>query len=113
MSFKDFNDEGPGTFGWDYVLGANTTGLFPDETHYELEGDLLTEVTYSHTGGGKLEASSYGFCCTVTNISPITGTPSGEQWLTFEQDGSKFKATLNKKFKQSKECYVVDVVEIG
>ena len=33
MSFRDFNDDGPGTFAWDYVLGHNTTGLFPDETH--------------------------------------------------------------------------------
>ena len=24
MSFKDFNDEGPGTFAWDYVLCGNT-----------------------------------------------------------------------------------------
>jgi len=55
MSFKDFNDEGPGTFGWDYVLGGNTTGLFPDETYVELDGDTVTEVTYSHTGGGKYE----------------------------------------------------------
>ena len=113
MSFKDFNDEGPGTFAWDFVLGTNTTGMFPDETHYELEGDLLTEVTYSHTGGGKLEATSYGFCCTVTNISPLTGPSGGEQWITFEQDGCKFKGTLNKNFKQSKDCYVIDVVEIG
>ena len=55
MSFKDFNDEGPGTFGWDFVLGGNTTGLFPDETYIEVDGDTVTEVTYSHTGGGKYE----------------------------------------------------------
>ena len=56
MSFKDFNDEGPGTFGWDYVLGGNTTGLFPEETVTEVDGDTVTEVTYAHTGGGKYEA---------------------------------------------------------
>ena len=55
MSFKDFNDEGPGTLGWDYVLGGNTTGLFPDETRIEVDGDTVTEVTYAHTGGGKYE----------------------------------------------------------
>ena len=55
MNFKDFNDEGPGTFGWDYVLGGNTTGLFPDETRYEVDSDTVTEVTYTHTGGGKYE----------------------------------------------------------
>ena len=37
MSFKNFNDEGPGTFSWDYVLGGNTTGLFPEETHWVLQ----------------------------------------------------------------------------
>ena len=49
MSFRDFNDEGPGTFGWDFVLGGNTTGLFPDETFTEVDGDTVTEVTYTHT----------------------------------------------------------------
>jgi hypothetical protein len=42
MSFRDFNDEGPGTFEWDYVLGGNTTGLFPEETHYEIDGAPIT-----------------------------------------------------------------------
>ena len=44
MSFKDFNDEGPGTFAWDYVLGGNTTGLFPDEIRYEEDDGELKEV---------------------------------------------------------------------
>ena len=56
MSFRDFNDEGPGTFGWDFVLGGNTTGLFPEETVTEVDGDTVTEITYAHTGGGKYEA---------------------------------------------------------
>ena len=59
MSFQDFNDEGPGTFEWDFVLGGNTTGMFPDETHYVLEGDQLTEVTFTHKGGGTMEPSLY------------------------------------------------------
>ena len=57
MTFKDFNDEGPGTFEWDFVLGGNTTGLFPDETYTEVDGVTVTQVTYSHTGGGKYEPS--------------------------------------------------------
>ena len=57
MTFKVVNDEGPGTFEWDFVLGGNTTGLFPDETYTEVDGDTVTQVTYSHTGGGKYEPS--------------------------------------------------------
>ena len=37
------------------MLGGNTTGLFPDETFTEVDGDTVTEVTYTHTGGGKYE----------------------------------------------------------
>ena len=55
MSFKEFNSEGPGTFGWDYVIGGNTTGLFPEETYYEVDDDKVTKVTLAHTGGGKYE----------------------------------------------------------
>lgn len=112
MSFRDFNEEGPGTFSWDYVLGHNTTGLFPDETHYVLEGDQLTEVTYTHKGGGTMEPSLYGLTYTVNNISAIQTPLLGQPWFTFEQDGCKFKATLNKKYKQNKDCYVVDLTEI-
>lgn len=112
MSFKDFNDEGPGTFEWDYVLGGNTTGLFPEETHYVLEGNQLTEVTFAHQGGGKLGPSEYGLTYTVDNISPIETPIFGQPWFIFEQGGSKFKATLNKKYKQNQGCYVVDLSEI-
>ena len=42
-------------FGWDYVIGGNTTGFFPDETFTEVDGDTVTEVTYTHTGGGRYE----------------------------------------------------------
>lgn len=112
MSFRDFNDEGPGTFEWDFVLGGNTTGIFPDETHYVLEGNRLTEVTFTHTGGGTLTPSVYGETYIVDNISPIQKPLFSEQWFTFEQDGCKFKATLNKKYKQSKGCLVVDLEEV-
>ena len=54
MSFKDFNDEGPGTFEWSFVLGGNTTGMFPDETHNVLDGDQLKDVTFTHRGGALL-----------------------------------------------------------
>ena len=111
MSFKDFNDEGPGTFSWDYVLGGNTTGLFPEETHYVLEGDKLTEVTFAHTGGGRLEASQYGQSFVVENISPVTTDAKGNQVFSFDQGGFTYKATVNKKFKAKGGALVVDVEE--
>ena len=112
MSFRDFNEDGPGTVEWDIVMGHNTTGLFPDETHYVLEGDQLTEVTFTHNGGGSMEPSLYGLTYTVDNISAMQSPLMGQPWFTFEQGGCKFKATLNKKYKQSKACYVVDVEQI-
>ena len=112
MSFRDFDQEGPGTFEWDFVLGGNTTGLFPEETHYVLEGNQLTEVTFIHKGGGSLEPSEYGETYTVENISPIESPLFGQPWFTFEQGGNRFKATLNKKYKQRRSRYVVDLTEI-
>lgn len=112
MSFKEFNDEGPGTFEWDFVLGGNTTGLFPEETHYVLEGNQLTEVIFTHKGGGSLEPSGYGETYTVENISSIEHPLFGQPWFTFEQGESKFKATLNKNYKQHRDCYVIDLTEI-
>ena len=111
MSFRDFNEDGPGTVEWDIVMGQNTTGMFSDETHYVLEGDQLTDVTFSHAGGGALEPSIYGLTYTVENISPVHKGIS-KDWFTFEQDGCRFKATLNKRYKQSKDCYVVDIEEV-
>jgi hypothetical protein len=111
MSFRDFNEDGPGTVEWDVVMGHNTTGLFPDETHYVLEGDQLTEVTFTHAGGGSLEPSLYGLCYTVENISPVHKGVSRD-WFTFEQDGIKYKAMTCKNFKQSKKCYIVDIEQI-
>lgn len=112
MSFRDFNDEGPGTFSWDYVLGGNTTGLFPEETHYVLEGSTLTEVTFTHTGGGAFRATESGPSFEVENISPVGTDANGDQVFTFEQDGTTFKATVNKKYKHSDGALVVDVVEL-
>lgn len=111
MSFRDFNEDGPGTVEWDVVMGHNTTGLFSDETHYVLEDDQLTEVTFTHTGGGTMEPSLYGLTYTIENISQVHKGVS-KDWFTFEQDGCKFKATLNKKYKQRKDCLVVDVEQI-
>lgn len=110
MSFRDFNDEGPGTFEWDYVLGGNTTGLFPEESHYEVDGNTLLEVTLVHTGGGSYDVV-YGDSWNITNISEIRKSTSGD-WFTFEQDGVKYKALINRKYKQSNGCYVVDLTEL-
>ena len=59
MSFRDFNDEGPGTFEWDFVLGGNTTGLFPEETQ-----------KYSHS---------------TRAAAPCPGIPSCNQHKTYMQ----------------------------
>jgi len=112
MSFKDFDDEGPGTFEWDYVLGGDSTGLFPEEVHYVLEDDQLTEVTFAHKGGGKYEPTVFGLTYTVDNISSIQKPIFGQPWFTFEQEGCRFKATLNKKYRQRSNFYIIDIVEI-
>ena len=111
MSFRDFNEDGPGTVEWDIVMGQNTTGQFQDETHYVLEGDQLTEVTFTHVGGGSLAPSEYGAAYEVKNISEIQKPLFGDQWLTFEQDGVTYKATVNKRFKAEKGCLVLDIEE--
>ena len=85
MSFRDFNDEGPGTFEWDYVLGGNTTGLFPDKKYYEVDGDTLLELIFRHTGGNKYEPI-YGDCWSITDISSVHKDADGD-WLTFRQNG--------------------------
>ena len=105
MSFRDFNDDGPGTFEWDYVLGHNTTGLFPDETHYYIDGDVLEEVIFSYTGGESWE-TMIGDCW---NISNICRTTNG---LTFEQDGIKYKAIPSMKFRSRNGLTVYDVFEV-
>lgn len=109
MSFKDFNDEGPGTFGWDYVLGGNTTGLFPEETHYEVDGNTLSEVIFRHTGGNKYEAV-YGDSWTISNVSPVH-YGSGGEWFTFEESGRTFRATVNSGISRQTGTQIVDLVE--
>lgn len=113
MSFKDFNEEGPGTFSWDYVLGGNTTGLFPEESHYILEGNTLTEVTYTHTGGGSFRPAEYGLSFEVENISPVAIDADGCKVFTFEQEGCLFRATINNKFNQTRDAIIVDVVQLN
>lgn len=110
MSFRDFNDEGPGTFEWDYVLGGNTTGLFPQETHYEIDGNTLLEVTFIHTGGGKYDPI-YGNSWAIDNISTLQNGITGE-WFTFEQNGKKYKAVINNNYKQANNCWIVDLMEL-
>lgn len=110
MSFRDFNDEGPGTFEWDYVIGGNSTGLFPEETHYEVDGDTLIEVVYKHTGGNQFDPF-YGSCWSITEISEVR-KEAGKDWFTFKQDGSLFKATVNKRL-SSKGQVIVDLEQIG
>lgn len=106
MAFKDFNDEGPGTYEWDYVLGGNTTGLFPEESHYEVDGNTLIEVKMVHTGGGRFEPV-YGDSWTITNITPVQNGA-----FTFEQDGTKYRAVINKKYRQSNGCFIVDLKQV-
>lgn len=105
MSFRDFNDEGPGTFEWDYVLGHNTTGLFPDETHYFIDGDVLEEVTFTYAGGESWN-TMIGECWNITNIS------NSSDGLTFEQDGIKYKAVVNSKFRSRDGLPVYDISEL-
>ena len=110
MNFRDFNDEGPGTFEWDYVLGGNTTGLFPEETHYEVDGNTLLEVIFRHTGGNKF-GPVYGDNWEIDNISEIQSV-GGMRTFTFEQGTGHFKATINEKLSRMYNLTIVDLVEI-
>ena len=77
-----------------------------------LEGDQLTEVTFTHTESSALEPLLYGLTYTVDNKSAMQTPIIGQPWFTFEQDDFRFKATLNKKYKQNKDYLVVDVEQI-
>ena len=110
MSFRDFNDEGPGTFAWDYVLGGNTTGLFPEETHYEVDGNTLLEVIFRHTGGNKFEPV-YGDSWRIDNISDMQFA-GGSRCFTFDQGGGHFRATVNEKLSVKYGLMIVDLVEL-
>lgn len=106
MSFRDFNDEGPGTFGWDYVLGQNTTGLFPDETHYIIDGDVLEEVTFTYAGGETWN-TYIGDCWNIIEVSR-----HADGSVTFEQDGSKYKAIPNNKFRSKSGSIIYDIFKL-
>ena len=110
MSFRNFNDEGPGTFEWDYVLGGNTTGLFPEETHDEVDGNTLLEVIFRHTGGNKFEPV-YGDNWEINNISEIRRF-GGSRTFTFDQGTGHFKATVNEKLSEKYGLLIVDLVEL-
>jgi len=104
--FRDFSDEGPGTFEWDYVIGGNTTGLFLEEKHYEIDGDTLTEVIYRHIGGNKYEPF-YGDSWKISNISSVKKDINND-WLTFEQDGSRFKGVIIKEH-ETQHTILIDI----
>ena len=106
MSFRDFNDEGPGTFAWDYVLGHNTTGLFPDETHYCIDGDILEEIIFTYAGGETWE-TMINNCWEIENVSRMQ-----DGSLTFDQEGVRFRAVVNNKFRMKYGETVFDVYEL-
>lgn len=106
MSFKDFNDEGPGTFAWDYVLGQNTTGLFPDETHYIIDDDILLEVTFKYAGGETWN-SLIGDCWNITDVQHST-----DGGIIFKQDGTLYKATVNRKLRMKDGQALYDIVQL-
>ena len=110
MSFRDFNDEGPGTFEWDYVLGGNTTGLFPEEKHYEVYGDTLLEVIFRHTGGNKFEPV-YGDNWDIENISEMQ-SGGGARTFTFDHGAGHFMATVNEKLSAKYGLLIVDLVKL-
>ena len=106
MGFRDFNDEGPGTFGWDYVLGQNTTGLFPDETHYILDGDVLEEVEFTYAGGESWRSSIVN-CWSITDIAH-----AADGSITFRQGGHRFRAVPYYKMRMKDGQTVYNIVEL-
>jgi len=106
MSFKDFNDEGPGTFAWDYVLGQNTTGLFPDETHYIIECDVLEEVIFKYAGGETWET----LVSDCWNITDMQESADGD--IFFKRDGTSYKATVYRKLCMRDGQTLYDIVQL-
>ena len=106
MSYIDFNDEGPGTFGWDYVLGQNTTGLFPDETHYLIDGDVLEEITFTYAGG-ETWRTLIGECLNIDNINP-----QQDGSVIFEINGVKYRAVVNHKLRMKSRETIYDIFRI-
>ena len=106
MGFRDFNDDGPGTFAWDYVLGHNTSGLFPDETHYFIDGDVLEEAIFTYAGGESWNIM-IGDCWNITIIEEM---PDGG--YVFEQDGRKYRASVNRRFRTKGGLTVFDITEL-
>ena len=110
MSYRDFNDEGPGTFECDFVLGGKTIGLFPEETHYEVDGNTILEVIFRHTGGNKFEPI-YGDSWNINNTSEMQSA-GGARFFTFDQGSSHFRATVNEKLSAKYGLMIVDLVEL-
>lgn len=110
-AFQVFNDEGPGTYEWDYVLGGNTTGMFPDETHYVVMGNTLTEALFTHTGGHSWEPV-YGDSWEISDVSEMKDFIFGKKFFTFRLNEDTYKATINNKFKPKTGVLVVDIEQI-
>ena len=110
-TFRDFNDEGPGTYEWDYVIGGNTTGMFPDEAHYVVMGNSITEALFTHTGGHSWEPV-YGDSWEISDVSEMQGSTFCKNYFTFRQNEETYKATINNKFRVKTGALVVDIEQI-
>ena len=105
MSFRDFNDHRPGTYEWDYVLGKNTTGQFPDEEHYIIFGNTITDAVFSYAGGENWQI----FECGSWSLQIMEKQTDGSLVLSF--DGLKYRATVVKGLKV-KNGIVVDLEDL-
>ena len=85
------------------------TGLFPEEIHYEVDGNTLLEVIFRHTGGNKFEPV-YGDNWDIDNVSEMESV-GGTKVFTFDQGGGHFKATVNEKLSAKYGLLIVDLAE--
>ena len=105
MSFKDFNDHGPGTYEWDYVLGKNTTGQFPDEEHYIISGKTITDAVFTYAGGENWQI----FECSSYPLQEMKKQTDSSLIVGF--DDLKYKATVVRGLKV-KNGIVVDLEDL-
>lgn len=110
MTFQDFNDEGPGTYEWDFVLGQNTTGLFSDEEHFVISESIITDTVFTYAGGTTWNTTCYD-SWQLTEKGPLQGGLLSKKYMIVAFDGCKYKAVVNDKFKV-KDGIVVDLEEI-
>ena len=76
------------------MVDEATTGLFPEETHYEVDGSTLIEVIFRHTGGNKFEPV-YGDNWNIENISEMKSS-GGSRTFTFDQGARYHCAEIGK-----------------